>query len=129
MRTLLIFGLIFTVLISCKKDDKDLIGEWEVTAIRASGSADWESAPEPYEFLFEDGRKLSIMLDVNRCEATYNRCTCGSMSIEGAGCTEACCDSEFAERVLEFLPDIESHEIDGDELRLEGKRFIRLRRR
>ncbi len=129
MRTLFIFGLLFTVLISCKKDDQDLIGEWEVTAIRASESADWENASQLYQFTFDDESNVSVMLDVNRCGASYNRCSCGSMSFEPLACTEACCDSEFAQKVIEYLTKIESHEIDGDELMLKGKRFIRLKRR
>ena len=128
MRTLFIFGLLFTVLISCKKDDQELIGEWEVTAIRASESADWENASQLYQFTFDDESNVSVMLDVNRCGASYNRCSCGSLSIDQLACTEACCDSDFAAGILQLLPHIERHDIKGDVLQMNGSGSIKLKR-
>jgi hypothetical protein len=129
MRTLFILSIAFFALSSCKKDNPALIGEWEVVAIRASENADWENAPETIEFIFEEKQKMSIGLSVNRCNTSFSSCTCGSMVINAPSCTEACCDSEFSLRILDFITEINAHEIDNDELILKGGRYIKLQRR
>ena len=128
MRTLFIFGLLFTVLISCKKDDNAIVGEWEVWQLRASDEADWEVAPEPYVMTFSEDNSMSLSLDVNTCGSTYSHCTCGSLSIDQLACTEACCDSDFAAGILQLLPHIERHDIKGDVLQMNGSGSIKLKR-
>jgi hypothetical protein len=126
-----ILFLVFAMLLfsSCKKDNLDIIGEWEVEAIRTSQTSGWIDAPEIIVFYFEKKGKMAFDLSVNRCITSYSSCTCGSFSVEIPACTEACCDSEFSTQILEILSEIGSHEISADELLLKGISDIKLQRK
>lgn len=128
MRTIIYFCLVALVFVSCKKDDNAIVGEWEVWQLRASDEADWEDAPESYVMTFSEDNSVSLSLDVNTCGSTYSRCTCGSLSIDQLGCTEACCDSDFAAGIVQLLPHIERHDIQGDVLQMNGSGSIKLKR-
>ncbi|MCH8545328.1 MAG: META domain-containing protein [Cryomorphaceae bacterium] len=129
MNKLLALGLLLCFSVACKKQNNAIVGEWEVLQIKKSDNSNWEDAPEAYLMTFTDKDEMNVRLEVNTCGSTYNACTCGNLNIDVLACTEACCDSEFAQTLIESLSNVESYEIDGDALLLKGKRSIALKRK
>lgn len=122
MKQILWLGLIAAAWIgSCRPGDgvQLLPGEWRVLAIQPAGEPS-QDAPAEYIIHFKTDGNLHLRLDVNQCFGNYASNKPGQMAISSLGCTEACCDSAFAERMVQILVKVTAFDLQGDMLVLDG---------
>lgn len=115
---------------SCKKKEICInltANEWEVVKIKKEGASSYTKAKNSYVLKFTSKQTYSINLDVNECFGAYENRSCGNILIEPMGCTEVCCDTEFAQSLSILLPEMNQYYIIGDELILEGEGVIMLK--
>ncbi|MCC5915892.1 MAG: META domain-containing protein [Cryomorphaceae bacterium] len=126
-----VFAILTTlfVVVACSKKDESLHGVWMVERVQLNQASDWQGSPEKYRFEFGTDKSLTVNLDVNTCQTKFESCTCGSMVIDPIGCTEACCDSEFAVQMIEMMKDVDRYDISSEVLVLAGKGKIELKRK
>lgn len=92
--------------------------EWEVRTITAQDPGFILIATTPYPLKFMEDSTFIIRLDVNSCESTYRLETENNISINPVGCTKVCCDSAFADTLLNLLKDVYRFNIAGNDLKL-----------
>lgn len=127
--------LIFTILIglilsSCKKEDVNIdltLYSWEVEKIKKQGEYSYTKANESYVLEFTSDTTYNLNLDVNNCFGHYEILSNGYIDISAMGCTEICCDSEFAEDLSHLFPKMTEYYGNGDELIFEGQGEIILK--
>lgn len=96
-----------------------LEGDWRVVSIQPTGQVS-ENAPAEYILQFGEDGNLSLRLDVNSCGARFHTFNGGNIDIELMGCTEACCDTPFAQQLAGLLSEMEHFDIEGRTLTLHG---------
>ncbi len=122
MKQILWFGLFAAALIgSCRpnEDAQLLPGAWRVLRIQPAGEPSQDAGAE-YILRFKTDGTLSLNLDVNQCFGAYSTPGPGRIGISSLGCTEACCDSAFAERLASILTKVTAFEFQGNKLTLSG---------
>jgi len=127
--------VIFTVLIglimsSCKKENVNIditSYKWEVIKIKKQGESSYIKANESYVLELTSDTTFNLKLDVNNCFGHYEILSKGNMDISKMGCTEICCDSEFAEDLLHLFPKMTKYYEKGAELIFEGQGEIILK--
>ena len=128
---LLVSFLLFIVIsFSCGKKDiyLDLTSnDWEVIKIKKQGESSYTKAEESYILKFTNEQTYSINLDVNECFGDYEIMGSGNIEVGQMGCTEVCCDSEFATTLSDLFPKMTSYYGKGDELIFEGEGKIILK--
>ena len=115
-----IFGL---MLFSCVKEDiyVDItLNKWKVEKIKKQGEMVFIKTNESYILEFINDTIYTINLDVNHCGGKYKIITSGTMEIEDTYCTEICCDSDFAEDLVQLLSKTAKYFGKGNELIFEG---------
>jgi hypothetical protein len=129
LKLLIFSSLTACILFSCNNDTSTVTNyKWKV--INYTFENVNVVAENDYFLEFEGDKSYRFRLDVNNCGGGISRFTSNRIEFEMANCTEACCDSEFASKVISFLPFIKTYSIDGNILLLEGdnNRKIRLSR-
>lgn len=116
--------LLLVVLFACKKEcdrcDPDLFGRWEVTGLVSIESVLYEKMDGYNPVMeFKKGGSLDIKLDINLCFADFSITKGTTIDIGPAGCTEACCDSEFSQKLIEMLPQVKNWSVENDTLKLD----------
>ncbi len=111
---------------SCTKDNKYIdidITEykWEVVKIRKS-TFSYNYANEGYILDFLNNNDFSINLDVNTCRGIYDIKGDGLIEFGSLGCTEICCDSDFAVGLSALFLEMNEYYYTKDELYLVGKK-------
>ncbi|RLD32998.1 MAG: hypothetical protein DRJ02_10280 [Bacteroidetes bacterium] len=115
--------LVGMVTLSCSKKDIYIHltdTKWEVVKIKKDGESAYTKTDESYLLIFTNENTFTINLDVNNCFGSYEIISSGDIEISPLGCTEVCCDSEFAMELARLLPKMTSYYGQGDELILEG---------
>ncbi len=92
--------------------------EWEVWSITAPDRIFILKSPTPYPVKFLKDSTFTIGLDVNTCGGTYSLDNENYIHINTIYCTEMCCDSVFADTLINIFRDIHSYKIVGDNLEL-----------
>ena len=116
---LFVIGVLF---FSCERKNTDIDftkKNWKVVSIKPEGEAK-QNAEADYILDFKEDNSVSLNLDINACGGSYDIPNEGSITFTAFGCTEACCDSEFAEEMVIMFPDMTSYYVKGNELTLEG---------
>ena len=101
--------------------------KWEVVKIRRQGNLTYKTANESYILEFFDNNEFDINLDVNRCGGNYNIKDEGLIEFKGLGCTEKCCDSDFAEDLSGLLTKMTKYSGTDNKLIFEGEGEIILK--
>jgi len=117
---------------SCAKKDIyiDLTSnDWEVVKIKKDGDSGYTKARESYILSFTSENTYAINLDVNNCFGDYDITSDGNIDFGLMGCTEVCCDSEFAQNLSLLFPKMTKYYGKGDELILEGEGKIVLKKK
>ena len=113
--------LLLTLFFSCRKDDNDssLYQTWEVKEFMSIESVAYLKN-ENTKFLqtFNKTGSYGLKLDINNCGVNYSTVKNNQLEIGSTACTEACCDSKFAEKVAAMLSRVTSYEISGKTLKL-----------
>lgn len=79
------------------------------------------TAEKDYVVAFKEASQMTIQLDINNCFTRYTVPTSDRINIGPAACTKACCDSEFATRMVALFPSIFYYKLKNDELILTGE--------
>lgn len=95
--------------------------DWEVVKIKRQDESDYTKAEKSYILKFTNEQTYTFKLDVNDCFGEYETMAYGIINIGQMGCTEVCCDSEFAQTLLDLFPKMTSYYGKGDELIFEGE--------
>ena len=65
----------------------------------------------------EDGFYV-LSLDINSCGGGYHLLGDGIIECSTVACTKMCCDSQFSQKLVVMLPQIQSFAIEGQTLKL-----------
>ena len=118
-----IFFATFTVLISCQKDqviaDGDICHTWEAkTFISLESVAYPKNENTPILLTFKKDGTYLLKLDINSCGGTFKTSNGNQIEIEFPACTEACCDSQFSNKLASMLPEVVTYSIEDHTLQL-----------
>ena len=130
MKTILFLISFCFVLSSCNKNDKEITsGEWEVVSVTPSGSSITINATDSY-LLNLDKKSFFLRLDVNSASGKIQIRKKGEIKFYNEILmTQVCCDSEFAENLLEQLIRMTEYKIENDKLMFSGNGKITLKRK
>lgn len=104
------FLSVFCLTACSKKSDEITDNEWVAISIKLENGT-FLTPVADYLLTFDNGSKFKLQLDKNSC---MGRMTFGENRVsvdDGISCTEACCDSEFAEILVESLQDVDTWRI------------------
>ena len=88
---------------------------WE--AIRFEENGTNTTPPKTYVLTFSE-KGFSLTLDVNTCSGSLKLCEADQdLDFISGGCTYACCDSDFAQKMINFMfEEVASFELTNQEL-------------
>jgi heat shock protein HslJ len=122
---LLIF-ILFSTLSACNKDKGIILdNEWIAASITFE-NGDVSTPFAEYTFLLESKNQFRLQLDINLCGGTVNFRKKTVDFKDGIGCTEACCDSDFAVALVTKLTDTKYWEISNNQLILTNDSSLRI---
>jgi len=121
-----IFLLPFLILIlslhSCeneKENNSVLYSTWEAKDFVSIDSAAYPKKENTKVLLtFQSTGKYTLKLEVNNCAGNFATGNNNQIEIESGACTEACCDSKFAEKVASMISRVTSYKIERNTLKL-----------
>lgn len=108
---------------SCQKEDVDIditLNDWQIIEVEWDDQSTSEGTDSLYIIQFQSDAKVYLRLDVNTCFGSYVIPRKGDIEIGLGGCTEICCDSEYAAALPLLLSKMEQYYGKGDRLYLEG---------
>jgi heat shock protein HslJ len=121
--TVILIALLSLIMWSCEKENFDIdlkSSSWKLVKIKNQGDSSYTEASEIYILVFSDDETYTLSLDVNTCFGDYEIINNGKINISAMGCTEICCDSEFAENLISLLHQMTRFDEKGNELIFEG---------
>lgn len=113
--------LLLILFFSCRKDDNDssLFQTWEAKEFMSIESVAYPKNENTKVLLtFNKSGSYSLKLDINSCGGNFSVGKNNQLEIGSTACTEACCDSKFAEKVAAMLSRVTSYEISGKAMKL-----------
>ena len=113
--------LLLALVFSCRKDDdhSGLFQTWEAKEFMSIESVAYPKNENTRVLLtFNRSGSYHLKLDINSCGGNFATGKNNQIEMETAACTEACCDSKFAEKVAAMLSRVNSYEISGKTLKL-----------
>lgn len=109
-------------LAGCEKIDgpaKDIFQTWEAIEFVSVESVIYEKSDHSQILLtINPDNSYRLQLDVNSCGGELLSISELGILFSSPACTEACCDSDFALRLVSLLSSINMYKIEGDTLRL-----------
>ena len=124
MKTFKIIFPLLVLLLSCEKEDINIdikSNKWVVLKMKSQGEFTFTEAGENYVLEFESDTTYTLRLDVNTCFGYYEIINNGNIKIGLMGCTEVCCDSDFAEDLSQLFPKMTEYYGKGNNLIFEGE--------
>lgn len=109
---------------SCKKEDINIdikSNKWVVIKMKRQGEFTFTETRESYVLEFTSDTTYTLILDVNICFGYYEIINNGDIKISTIGCTEVCCDSDFAEDLSQLFPKMTEYYGKGNNLIFEGE--------
>jgi len=67
---------------------------------------------------FNQDGSYQLKLDINNCGGSFTLGQNNQLEMDFPACTEACCDSQFSQKLTTMLPQVTSFEIEGNILKL-----------
>ena len=119
----ILFILVSIFLSSCENKDCDcqveIFNKWEATEFISIESVLYakENGYNPVIEFKTDGT-LTFQLDANVGTGTFETSENNSMEIANLGWTDMCCDSDFSEKFVEMLPQVNRFSIEENILKL-----------
>jgi len=130
-KAFLLAGLVIFFCARCKEEEHILVlsgTEWIVEKIKNEGKLSWQKPKETYQIVFVNDSALTVILDVNIWYGTYIFHGAGKMDISMSGSTYVCCDSDYANDLLEIFSNTEEIFIKNESMFTEGKGKLQLTR-
>ena len=115
--------LFTSMLWSCEKDEirVDITSNnWKVLKIKNPEDSIYTETSNSYILDFNSDTTFILNLDINTCFNQYEIIKSGNIEIKSMSCTEACCDSEFANDLMLLLPNMTNFNTEGNELLFRG---------
>ena len=119
------FSLLTAILLlSCSKDDDcscsyDIHNKWEATEFMSIESMYYAKENEYNPILeFKNNGTITFLLDKNNGTGTFILGENNELEITNLGWTDMCCDSDFSEKFVEMLPQVNSYTIEKNTLKL-----------
>jgi heat shock protein HslJ len=111
------------IIFSCAKDETvntSIHGKWVATDFMSIESVLYskKNGFNP-EIEFKNDGSYNLKLDMNSCMGNFVLSGSNSISISASGCTKMCCDSEFSNKFVQLLPQVESYQFENNKLKLE----------
>jgi hypothetical protein len=115
--------VLLLLIVACKKDGNtktvDIYREWEVTGFMSVESVAYPKTEGNRIMLtFNSTGVYQVHLDINYCSGNFTVGKNCQLQIQSSGCSKACCDSKFSEKLIETLPKVTSYEIVGGQLKI-----------
>jgi len=126
----LVVALIGLTVLSCKKENVNIditLNKWEVVKMKRQGESTYSKANKSYILEFTSDTTYNFIFDVNDCFGYYEIISNGNIKISAMGCTEICCDSDFAVGLMQLFPKMNKYYGRGSELIFEGEGKIILK--
>lgn len=119
----LTFLSVFRLVCSCQEEvvagDNELLHTWEATGFMSLESVAYPKNDNYSPRLtFKRDGKYSLKLDMNSCMGSFEKGEGNSLSIQSAGCTKICCDSQFSEKLAGMLSRVTSYTIEKNTMQL-----------
>lgn len=122
MKTAFLFVLFLFAISACHKENsvsEGLYRTWEAKEFMSIESVAYpKNANTKVLLTFNRSGSYNLKLDINSCGGNFATGKSNQIEMETAACTEACCDSKFAEKVAAMLSRANSYEISGNTLKL-----------
>jgi heat shock protein HslJ len=123
MKTLSFLNILLLLLISCNKHDdaaeNNLYRTWEAKNFMSKESVAYpKNENTPILLTFKKDGTYSLKLDINNCGGSFTSGKNNQLEFDFAACTEACCDSQFSQKLATMLPEVTTYTIEGRELKL-----------
>jgi heat shock protein HslJ len=120
-KVLFIIVLAATVIwFSCKKSNTQITdSDWQVESIKVhvDSAVRFANSGQIYVLSFEGEKNYNFRLDVNICGGDVNfKRGAHNIAFGLAACTEACCDSDFAQKAVSLLQEVSKYELSGNRL-------------
>ncbi len=111
-----LFFASFFFLIACEKD-KDVISDstWIASSIKFE-NGDFANPNSQYYLVFEHKGQYRLQLDINLCGGEISFKEKSVKFKNGMGCTEACCDSDFAIALVDNLTKTKNWVLNANQL-------------
>lgn len=122
----------FPLIISCSKDKQTIIkNDWQVESIKIHSDSGLQLPMNTYILSFKNKRNYSIELDVNSCSGKVHFKSNNKIEFEWPSCTKVCCDSDFAEKMMDVLGNVNKYDVSDEALILSGEngKIINLKRK
>ncbi|MFN3529860.1 MAG: META domain-containing protein [Bacteroidia bacterium] len=123
MKHLQYLGLLWAVIVlyACNPDRKEVTSnDWIPVNVRLNSSDSLRTTSNIYTMSFEGRRNFNLQLTVNTCGGKVEFKPNNVVLFNDIGCTEACCDSEFAGMVLEVLKNVNRYQFNEEFLNMSG---------
>ncbi len=109
-----LLSLLILMVIGCSKEKQIVIeNNWQVESIKvhADSALQYPAQGKIYTLTFEDKKSYVKKLDVNKCSGKVKFKSNNSIDFTDTGCTEICCDSDFATNIVYILIDVEKYQL------------------
>lgn len=114
MLSALVMFWLFTGLSSCSKDEKAMLSStWKVENMKVHPDSGLRFPPNAYILTFSGNNSYSLKLDINSCGGPVKFEKNQKVTFESPACTKACCDSDFALKLVSTLIKCNTYE-DSD---------------
>jgi len=123
--------VLFMIFITaCNKPNSEVTDfDWQVESIKvhADSAIRFAGNLQTYILAFDAQKNFSFKMDINNCGGTIEFKRGGNnISFSSAACTEACCDSDFAQKSLDLLLNVNKYEIVDNKLILFSENLKRI---
>jgi len=130
---LLTLSLIFTILISCKKDTTATTDittyEWSMISFSDGKKKRITKKDHQYHLSFSNDSTFFMPTSVNGAGGKYDIDSKGAITLTYSTITEVCCENDTDERLLKLLPKITSYKVLGEILYFENNtEYIKFKR-
>lgn len=114
---------VFLILNSCNEDQVSVVDDicrtWEAKTFISSESVAYpKNENTALLLIFKKDGTYSLKLDINSCGGNFTSGKNSKLEMESPACTEACCDSQFSQKLATMLSKVTTYEIDGSILKL-----------
>lgn len=122
-RFLILFFCFAQLFFSCEKEtgrvEYDIFNSWEVVGYMSLESVFYSKIDDYNPVLnFNHDGTFTLKLDRNNCSGNFTVLEEGGIEISVPGCTKICCDSDYSNKVVLMLSQVESYSIEHNEMRL-----------
>jgi len=120
--SILLILILLLTLFSCKKGGGtvgSLYHTWEATEFMSLESVAYPKIEGNKILLtFNQAGSYSLKLDINYCNGSFTSGENNQLQVLSPGCSKACCDSQFSEKLASMLSKVTSYSIEGNTLKL-----------